>query len=829
MAASSATQLGAGAPRLSDLTEHRRARRARRRSPILRPGWPLSGLLIGYPLWWALGITEIVSLAAAAVMAVELARRRRLAVPVGFGLWALFLAWVVIGALVVQVDPVGAVAGDSPTRYLTGGFRLAWYLRATVVLLYVVNLPQGRGTQWVTRTFSWMFVTITVGGLMGTLFPAFSFSSLIELVLPAGVRSIPFVRSIIHPVMSELQNNLGDHNLRPSAPFAYANEWGFNFACFLPFFLISWLGREAGWRKFAAPFVLAAALVPVIFSLNRGLWFALVTAGVFVALRSAQAGRVRLLGTLIAGFLLLGAVLLASPLGRTVQNRLENGKSDSGRITLAVQGLTTMAKTSPLVGFGTTRRVQGGFESIAQGATTDCPRCTPPSLGTQGQLSLVAFCQGVGGFLLYFGFMTLQFLRHIRIRSPVATVGLSLIVIHLVTSPVYGADNLGLVAVMAGIGLLYHESGPRSSRGPTLTAYGAVLRHGVRAIVVCMTLGAMAGLLVQSQQGTRSIAKVSILVPDEPSYFGEDVVTQTLDTEAQLATNAALKGPAALAEASSPGADSLRITATPNSRILNLTYSTTAGGRVARQGVQAAARAALGARRTSLEDRQTQVLRTLNARSIALSASISRVNRTLASLRLLARLQQQPNQSTTLFEARARLLLEAGDVGSQINRATSLPLEVGQTLGPADVNQTRDDWLVALAGGLALGLAGGVALAVLRETLSPRLARRRVRDGCVGMPTAGLLSAPVTYISADGSEGAVTLARALDEQARAEARGGDVPDTHGRPPVERCRVVLVASRRSRARVVTCATSELTSTGVDVVGYVVAGARPARSS
>ncbi len=685
----------------------------------LPPGWPLSALLIGYPLWWVLGLTEPASLAAAVVMAVELVARRRVRAPRGFGLWLVFLVWVALGALVVQVDATGAVAGDSPTRYLTGAFRLSWYLRATVVLLYVVNLRRELTTTWVTRTLGWMFVTITVGGVLGVLVPTLTMPSLLELVLPRGVSGIPFVRSLIHPVFSELQNNLGGA-LRPSAPFTYANEWGFNFACFLPFFLHAWCGRDGGWRRPAAPLVLLAALVPVIFSLNRGLWLALLAAGLFVALRSALAGRFRMLAALVAGVVLAGTLVAATPLGGTIETRLENGNSDAGRTQLAVLGLTTMATTSPVVGLGTTRQVQGGFASIAQGSTPTCPRCGPPSMGTQGQLWLVAFCQGIGGVLLYFGFLLLQLLRGLRAPTSAATVGLSVVVVALVTSPVYGADNLGLVAVMAGIGLLTREGarghgrarsgGPEAALGPSVGAYAEVVRRHVAVIAAAMVAGAAVGVLVQGQEGMRAVATESVLVPEEPTYLTDGSVVRTLDTEAQLAAQAAAEHQAAAA------ADGkLTITAVPNSRILTLTSSTTAGPAAARAVVDTAAAAALRARSADLEARRESVLTSLRTRSAALADAVATIDRSRA---------EAGPESAALAERRYRLLVEAGDVASQVSRATSLPLEVGQTLGPAEVRETRDDWLVAVATGLGLGLVAGLLLALGREDRSSRLARR---------------------------------------------------------------------------------------------------------
>ena len=38
---------------------------------FLKPGWPLSVLYLGFPLWWALGLAQLIFFAMAVAMAVE--------------------------------------------------------------------------------------------------------------------------------------------------------------------------------------------------------------------------------------------------------------------------------------------------------------------------------------------------------------------------------------------------------------------------------------------------------------------------------------------------------------------------------------------------------------------------------------------------------------------------------------------------------------------------------------------------------------------------------------------------------------------------------------
>ena len=87
-----------------------------RRPALLKPGWPLAVLYLGFPLWWALGLAQLIFFAMAAAMAVIL-RRRAVRVPRGFGLWLLFLVWMLGGAFLVRADAPGTVPGGGIGRF----------------------------------------------------------------------------------------------------------------------------------------------------------------------------------------------------------------------------------------------------------------------------------------------------------------------------------------------------------------------------------------------------------------------------------------------------------------------------------------------------------------------------------------------------------------------------------------------------------------------------------------------------------------------------------------------------------------------------------------
>ena len=54
----------------------------------------LWAMFVGYPLWWCLGLGAMSWFVFAIPMAWALFRAERIRVPRGFGVWLLFLAWV---------------------------------------------------------------------------------------------------------------------------------------------------------------------------------------------------------------------------------------------------------------------------------------------------------------------------------------------------------------------------------------------------------------------------------------------------------------------------------------------------------------------------------------------------------------------------------------------------------------------------------------------------------------------------------------------------------------------------------------------------------------
>jgi hypothetical protein len=433
----------------------------------LRPGWPLTAVLLFFPLWWLLGLGAIIFMIMAVPMAAHLWRRRsRITVPGGFGMWLLFLGWVLLGVVVLWADAPGAEPGGGASRLLVFGWRLAWYLACTIVLLYVGNLderelPTGR----VGGLLALMFVVTTAGGLLGSFLPNVQLTSPVEMILPEALASNPFLYDVIHPKTAEISSILGFDQARPMAPFAYANTWGAAYAFFLPFFLITWVVRARGAKRIAGVAILVVSLWPVVYSLNRGLWGAIALIGAFGTLKLVLVGGRRLMAR-AAVVLAVGAVVVAlSPLPTMIGERLANPHSNNRRELLATQTVRATILGSPLVGFGSTRDVQGNLNSVGGGSRPGCAKCGAPPLGTQGHIWLLIFAHGLVGTIAFLAFFGLRFVRHWRDRSAYSLAGCCVLLSGALFLFVYDIVEVPLYTVMIAVGLMWRaERDARAAR-----------------------------------------------------------------------------------------------------------------------------------------------------------------------------------------------------------------------------------------------------------------------------------------------------------------------------------------------------------------------------
>ncbi len=833
------------------------SRRRRRHLPV---GWPMLVLFAGYPLWWAMGVAPFVALASAVPLALELRNNRPLRAPRGLGLWILFLLWLALGVAVLQVTAPEAIPSTSNGRYFVFAFRYAWFLAATIYLLYIGNMRAELDLLRVCRVIGVMFMVVVAGGLLGTVAPRLEFTSLLEIV-GGGLGRTPFIQNLIHPSAAQIQDFLGYEQGRPSAPFPFTNQWGLNCAVTLPFFIVGWFHKASRSRKTFGSVVLLLALVPIVSSLNRGLWLALVVCAAFLAVRAALQGRP---GVLAAGTVavMIAAVLIAlSPLGSLVAARLDNGNSNQGRTNLGTQTLLSTWQGSPVVGFGTTRDPAGNWVSIAAGSTAQCPRCTPPPMGTQGQFWFILFASGFVGVFLYYAFFLTQMLRHIRLKSVYATAGLAAVTMHLVTSPFYNSVDVSLLVILSAVGLLWRaglmeqpDRGRAGTSDVALRWYPRLARRHWSLLLVCVVLGGAVGAGLQARSGTPAEAHQRVFVRDirngDTASGGElATIDFSLDTEANIIRSDSVFE-AVRAAAGRPLSDKeilsrMRVTALPNTRILAIHVMLDDPERAA-AAAQAAGRAYLTTRSRILNASRSQQLAILRARGEDLRDAAGTLGDSVPAARA--------DRLNVVKDTLSRFNAQTRYADSTRDRLASNPLDVGDLVGTTSVEEVRDGWIIKTVSGMGLGLLTWAFLATLLHGSRRRIGSKggQWRSASTTLPILATVDlspgedhTPAAGGDAAGVSGSAPPAsRSIPELDLTGARtalrifgpiSGVLSPFSGAEPERvahlldedldlgdrrRGRVVLVASHRTRSLLLETSLRRIRRTGVEVVGLVV---------
>lgn len=401
-------------------------------------------LLYGFPVWWALGLHAFIWPILAIPMVLYLLRKRRVRVPRGAGLILLFFLWVLLSAL--QLDDI--------RQTLAFGYRLSLYASAVILLLFIVNLRKSElSTSSLAQAAGFLWIVTAVGGFAGLALPGANFSSPVEILLPQSIASDPFIYSLVHPELSSESTLLGYTIARPKAPFNYTNEWGSNFALMLPLAVYSIIMVKKVWWRLTVVALMVPSVVPVIISINRGLWISLGVGTVYVAARAAGRGRLKLLAGVLLALAAVVVGIAVSPLGQVVTDRAERSNLQ-GRAYL-YEASARAALDSPILGHG------APIPSDDPSLTADA------SIGTHGQLWTVLVSQGIPGLALLLGFLVLTLLITFHVSRSALWVH-SVIVIIIVQLPFYNILPVQLHVAMIAIALCWRdiwETAERRRRG----------------------------------------------------------------------------------------------------------------------------------------------------------------------------------------------------------------------------------------------------------------------------------------------------------------------------------------------------------------------------
>jgi O-antigen ligase len=404
---------------------------------VLPVGWPVVALFLGLPLWWALGTSAFIAPVLALPLALVLVEQRPISAPRGFGIWVLFLGWMLVTA--TQVHGLRDWAAFS--------YRSLGYVAATIVFLFLLNVPPDLlPTRRVINVMAGFWGLTVAGGLLGVFLPAVSFATPTELVLPSGLVEDRFINDMVHASTSSAKLFAAYPVHRPAAPFPYSNMWGATYALSLPFAVAALGALRRRVSRVVLISLLAISVVPLVLSLGRGAWLSIVLAAVYGLFRLVEGRRARgLLGVLLL-LLLVTGLLIVTPLGDIIQVRAGAGYSDEGRLNLYTQSLR-LTEASPLFGHGTPVEIPGS-----------------PSAGTHGQFWTVLVSHGVPGTLLFVGWLLWAWFRSGRRLWALPQHGPNVklwshlvITMALIQLPVYALLPWGMLVVMTAAGVFWRE------------------------------------------------------------------------------------------------------------------------------------------------------------------------------------------------------------------------------------------------------------------------------------------------------------------------------------------------------------------------------------
>ncbi len=283
-----------------------------------------------------------------------------------------------------------------------------------------------------------LWAIVVLGGFLGVIVPRFEAPSPMELALPGGLTSNGWVRNMVHLEFAQESEFLGYTAPRPKFPFEYTNDWGAAIALLTPFAILGWKYLRTRSARNVARILLALAVIPVVLSMNRGLWVSLSVGLLYAALRMAQHGRGKPLGYLLFGVAVVGMLVLFSPLRGVIEARIEHGHSDEGRTTLYQEAARGVAQ-SPLFGYG------------SPGDSVENPNL--PSVGTHGQFWLVLYSNGIPAIVFYVGWYLIALWRMRRGRSDLVLWCQVVVLIATVQLAFYGQLPAQLMITMVAMAL----------------------------------------------------------------------------------------------------------------------------------------------------------------------------------------------------------------------------------------------------------------------------------------------------------------------------------------------------------------------------------------
>lgn len=356
---------------------------------VARSVTPLFILLIGYPVWWGLGVYMVGwGLVGALTLAWTWRNRDRILVPEGFGWFLVFLGWVLITAFTL-----------TGSKYaLSYSFRLVIYTTVILIGLQVFNLVYlgVLHPEQIQRWLLWVWACAIVMSLPGLITNStISVQSPFGAVLTKLGINNPFIEALTTVTLSNVDSLYGI--ARPSPLFEFTNAWGAAMGVLTPLAIHAFVTATGKRERRLVGALLLLSLWPIVVSVNRGAWLSILLAVGYVVARRTFARDLRFAAASVIGLISLVVVVLATPLASVINERLQTSNTDT-RSNLYSAALDLAAR-SPLLGYGAP-------QSSALVADNN-----NVSIGTHGQFWTILVSHGyVGVGLFMMGIMAVWWL-----------------------------------------------------------------------------------------------------------------------------------------------------------------------------------------------------------------------------------------------------------------------------------------------------------------------------------------------------------------------------------------------------------------------------------
>lgn len=311
----------------------------------------IAGAFALLPLWWVLGLEQVIWAAAAVVAAVVLASsRRRMRIPVP--------VWVLAAALVPIVASLATI--ESPDRLVTYLRSVVGYLTFGAIALIASNVADrpSRTHRLVVGLGIGMACDVALGGLaaLGILRPTFA-GPVMDAVLPAGLTATDLgQRFVTRSLGTESWFSLYGTYFRVNGLFLFATMHAAALAVTLPF--LAYLARRAaGLARVLWIAAVGLALANLALTTGRSAILATMLGFALFLLRRSRSKLLVAIATTAIG---LGAITLwavvpggavADPVREVLAAR---GSSTSDRLRIYDATLREIAR-QPWIGFGTER------------------------------------------------------------------------------------------------------------------------------------------------------------------------------------------------------------------------------------------------------------------------------------------------------------------------------------------------------------------------------------------------------------------------------------------------------------------------------------------